>query len=93
MKKLNASVRFKNASFWYTLGAFIISYVFAYYGLTGADMTSWQSVIDLTMSVVKNPAVLIPLVIGVFGHFVDFTTPGISDSERALTYKKPGGDA
>lgn len=92
MKKLNVNVRFKNPSFWYTLGAFILSYVFAYYGITGADMTSWASVGNLAKSVAENPAVVVPLLVGVFGHFVDFTTPGVSDSQRALTYKKPGGD-
>lgn len=92
MKKLNVNVRFKNASFWYMLGAFAVSHVFAYYGLTGAELTDWNSVIDLVVSVAKNPSVLLPLAIGVAGHFVDFTTPGLSDSERALTYKKPGGE-
>lgn len=93
MKKLNVNVRFKNAAFWYTLGAYILAYVFAYYGITGAELTSWASVGGLIKAVVNNPAVLLPLGIGVVGHFVDFTTPGLSDSERAMTYKKPGGDA
>lgn len=93
MKKLNVNVRFKNPSFWYMLGAFILSYVFAYYGITGAELTSWASVGTLVKSVLENPAVLVPLAIGILGHFIDFTTPGMTDSQRAMTYKKPGGDA
>lgn len=91
--KVNALVRFRNKAFWYTLGAYVVSYVFAYYGISGAELTSWASVGALAKSAVENPALLVPLIIGVVGHFVDFTTPGISDSDRALTYKKPGGGA
>ena len=88
---MNIKIRLRNVSFWYTLGAFIVTYIFAYYGITSADFTSWASVVDLIVDVANNPSVLLPLVIGIFGHFVDFTTPGISDSERVLSYKKIGG--
>lgn len=91
-KKINFSIRIKNPAFLYMLGAYVASYIYAYYGITGEELTSWSAVYELGVKVIKNPAILVPLIVGIVGHFVDFTTKGIYDTERVLEYKKPDED-
>ena len=39
--KLNLPVRLKNPVFWAQLGLAVLTPILAYFGLTGADITSW----------------------------------------------------
>lgn len=93
MTKINWKVRAKNTQFWITVTLAVLAPLFAYYGISGADLTSWGSVGKLVVDAVSNPYVLATIGVSVYNAVVDPTTEGMSDSKRALTYDKPGGDA
>lgn len=90
--KINWKVRIHNPQFWMTVGLSIITPLFAYYGITGADLTTWQSVWTLIMDAVSNPYVLTLIAVSTYNAILDPTTASLSDSSRALTYNKPKRD-
>lgn len=51
--KINWKVRIRNPQFWMTVGLSVITPLFAYYGITGADLTTWQSVWTLIIDAVS----------------------------------------
>ena len=83
--KFNLKVRIKNKVFWLALIPALILFIESVLGLFGIE-------IDLgflegkLLSVVESAFVLL----AIFGIVVDPTTPGASDSERAMTYDEPG---
>lgn len=90
--KINWKVRIKNIQFWIAVAAIVLGQVFSYYGISGADLTTWKSVWELIVNFVSNPFILVSTLIAVYVAILDPTTPGISDSKRALQYDKPGGE-
>ena len=90
--KINWKVRFKNSQFRITLALAILTPLFAYYGISGEDLTTWSSVGHLILDALSNPYVLATIGVSVYNTIVDPTTPGAIDSERALTYQRPGGN-
>lgn len=90
--KINWKVRVKNPQFWIAVAAIILGQVFSYYGISGTDLTTWESVWQLVINFFSNPYILVSTLIAVYVATLDPTTPGVSDSKRALQYKKPGGD-
>ena len=52
-------------------------------------MTTWAVLGKLLLEIVKNPVVVVSVVISVVNAITDPTTKGISDSTRALGYDKP----
>jgi len=91
MTQLNLKVRAKNPQFWITMALAILAPLFAYYGITGADLTTWGSVWKLVANAFSNPYVLSLIGVSVYNAMLDPTTKGISDSQRAMSYHKPGG--
>lgn len=89
MTQINWKVRLKNAQFWISLALAILAPLFAYYGITGADLTTWSAVWNLIVKAVSNPYVLVTIGVSVYNAVIDPTTKGISDSKQALTYKAP----
>lgn len=89
MKKINWSVRLKNPQFLIATLAQIGTIVFAYYGITGAELATWTSLWNLIVDCFSNPYVLGLIAVGLYNGFPDFTTKGLGDSKRALGYKKP----
>lgn len=83
--KVNYEVRIKNPWFW--VG--VVSVALTAIGVDPQTFTSWRSVLDGLLSVLSNPVQLATAVLSVLSVFVDPTTSGLSDSKRALTYKKP----
>lgn len=83
--KLNVPVRFRNVWFWVGLGATILAAM----GVEPSMFTSWSLVWEAIVALVSNPFQLGCVFIAIIGVFVDPTTKGISDSDRAMTYKKP----
>ena len=83
--KINIPVRFKNPWFWVGLVGVILSAM----GVSPDMFTSWSSVWDAIVNLVSNPFMLGCVILAVLGVFVDPTTAGIGDSQRALTYSKP----
>ncbi|QIG62544.1 holin [Sporosarcina phage Lietuvens] len=91
--RINFKIRGKNPQFWLNLALSVVVPIGAYFGITGADLTTWGAVWDITVKAVSNPFVLFTMASGAYSALIDPTTPGLSDSGRALRYKKPGGGA
>ena len=83
--KINIPVRFKNPWFWVGLGGVILSAM----GVSPEMFTSWGAVWESVANLIGNPFMLGSVVLAVLGVFVDPTTAGISDSQRAMSYKSP----
>lgn len=83
--KINIPVRFKNPWFWVGLCGTILAAM----GVSPEMFTSWGAVWESMVNMVRNPYMLVSVVLAVLGVFVDPTTSGISDSKRAMSYKSP----
>lgn len=84
--KMNIPVRMRNWAFWLSLGATILAAM----NVSPEMFTSWELVWLELVALVNNPFRLGCVTIATIGVFADFTTPGIGDSARALSYYKPG---
>ena len=92
MKKINWKVRAKSPQFWVGLLGVVASPVLAYYGLSYADMTTWESIGNVLAQFFTNPFLIGTVVMAVLsfiGVLTDPTTKGVSDSEQAMEYEKP----
>ena len=87
--KINWKVRFKNPVFWAQIAVAIIVPALTYFGMTWDDMTTWAALGKLLLEIIKNPVVVVSVLISVVNAITDPTTKGISDSTRALGYDKP----
>ena len=87
--KLNIPVRLKNPVFWAQMGLALLTPILAYFGLTGADITSWPILGQTLMAAVSNPYVCALAAVSVCNAINDPTTKGVGDSARALTYDSP----
>ena len=83
--KINYEVRIKNPWFW--VG--VVSVALTAIGVDPQTFTSWQSVLNGILSVLSNPVQLGTFLLSILSVFIDPTTNGLSDSNRALQYKKP----
>ena len=83
--KINYEVRIKNPWFWVGL----ISVALTAIGVDPQTFTNWRSVLDGLLAVLSNPVQLGTFILSILSVFIDPTTNGLSDSNRALQYKKP----
>jgi phi LC3 family holin len=83
--KINIPVRFKNPWFWVGLVGVVLSAM----GVSADMFTSWRTVWNAIVNLASNPFMLGSVVLAVLGVFIDPTTSGIGDSNRALNYKTP----
>ena len=86
--KINLKVRRKNPWFWVGLCGVILTAM----GIHPEMLTSWGILWDNLVSMAGNPFMLGSVVLAVLGVFVDPTTSGASDSNRAMSYSKPNKD-
>ena len=86
--KVNIPVRFKNPWFW--VG--VVSVAITAIGVDPMTFTSWAAVLEGIKSVLSNPVQLVTMCLAVLSVFIDPTTAGLSDSEKALTYSAPRKD-
>lgn len=86
---INWRVRFKNANFWIQIALAVIVPVLAYFGLTAQDFTTWPKLFKIISDALMNPYVLFTVLVSVYNAVNDPTTKGITDSDRAMTYKEP----
>lgn len=77
--KINWKARFKNASFCITFGVLVVSFVYQVLGLFGIVPGVSQEAVVNVLTIAVN-------ILATIGVVVDPTTPGATDSERALTY-------
>ena len=87
--KINWKVRFKNPVFIVQLVLAIITPILAYFGLAWDEMTTWAAIGTLLLDAIKNPVVVVAVLVSVWNAVNDPTTAGVSDSDRALTYSEP----
>ena len=87
--KINWKVRMKNPVFWAQLATAIVLPILAYLGLQWSDMTSWVALGEILVQAVKNPVILVSVVVSVWGIVNDPTTAGLSDSKKAMGYQSP----
>lgn len=92
MKKINWKVRVKNPYFWIQIVAAIFATILGYAGISGSELTTWSKVFELVAMALSNPYCLFLIAVSVWNAINDPTTIGYTDSEQALTYKKPKED-
>ena len=86
---INWKVRFKNPMFYAQLIIAVLTPILAYMGITAQDLTSWQALGGVLFEAIKNPYVLMLVVVSVYNAIIDPTSTGITDSKNALTYSTP----
>lgn len=87
--KINWTVRFKNPVFWAELACAVLLPILAHMGMNWADMTSWAALGGVLLEAVKNPVIVVAVIVSVWNALNDPTTKGIGDSKQALTYTEP----
>ena len=86
---MNIKVRVKNPVFWVQILLSILTPILAYAGLTAQDLTTWAKLGEVLIMALSNPYVLGIVALSVWNALNDPTTKGITDSKRAMEYKKP----
>ena len=86
---INWKVRIANPVFWVQVAVAIVLPILAYLGLSWDDMTSWSALGTVFIEAVKNPVILVSVIVSVWNAVNDPTTKGLSDSSQAMTYDKP----
>lgn len=84
MKKINWEVRIKNKAFWAALIPAVLLLVQVVAAVFGYEM-NLGDLGDKLLAVVNA----LFMVLTILGVVTDPTTEGVTDSKRALTYKKP----
>ena len=87
--KINWTVRLKNPQWWAQIAISLVIPVLSYFGMTGADITTWGTLWDTVLRAVSNPYVIVLAAVSVYNAIVDPTTAGIGDSLQALNYTSP----
>ena len=87
--KINWKVRIKNPVFWVEIAAAIILPILAHLGLNWEDMTTWAALGDILLEAIKNPVIVVAVIVSVWNAVNDPTTAGVSDSAQAMTYEEP----
>lgn len=82
---MNWKVRIKNPWFWVSVASVAITAI----GVDPYSFTSWGAVWSGILSVLNNPVQLVTCALAILGVFIDPTTSGITDSDRAMEYDKP----
>lgn len=85
---MNIKVRVRNPWFW--VG--VVSVAITAIGVDPQTFTSWAAVWEGIKAVLSNPVQLVTMCLAVLSVFIDPTTAGVSDSEKALTYSAPRKD-
>lgn len=88
--KINWNIRWQNPVWWFELVAAVFAPILTYTGMGWEQVTSWAALGSLLLQAVQNPVVIVAVIVAAFNAMTDPTTPGVSDSERAMTYVEPG---
>ena len=79
---INWKVRFSNPTFIVQLILSIFLPILAYFGLNWEDMTTWGAIFNVLIEAVKNPVVVVAVIISVYNSIIDPTTNGITDKNK-----------
>lgn len=72
--------RYKNVYFW--IG--ILGVVFSAAGINLESLTSWNILFDNILNILKNPFLLMSVIMAVTGVIIDPTTKGLKDCQIKL---------
>ena len=86
---INWKVRAKNPTFWVQVAIAIVVPILAYLGMSWDDMTTWSALGGIFLEAVKNPVIIVSVIVSVWNAITDPTTEGLSDSTQAMTYTEP----
>lgn len=91
MNKINWKVRFnkKNVAFLARFAIAILMPVLAYQNLKLEDLTTFETLGKLFVSLFSNPYLIGLTFVNAFNLIPDPTTAGLGDSAQALTYETP----
>ena len=87
--QINWKVRFKNPVFWVQVAVAVLLPILTYMGLSWQDMTTWAALGNVFVEAVKNPVIVVSVIVSVWNAINDPTTSGLSDSANAMTYTEP----
>lgn len=87
--KINWKVRAKNPVFWFNIAIAILTPILAYMGISWQDVTSWAALGGILLGAIRNPVIVVAVVVSIMNVLNDPTTKGFGDSIRALGYDKP----
>ena len=74
--KINWKVRLKNPVFWVGLAVAIVLPILTSLGMSWEDMTTWAALGDALLQAVKNPVILVSVLVSVWNAINDPTTKG-----------------
>lgn len=77
--KINWRERLKNKAFIITMATLVIAFIYQVLAVCGVVPKITQDTITELISMIVN-------LLGMLGVLIDPTTPGVSDSDRAMTY-------
>lgn len=89
---INWKVRFNNPT---AIGQMFISIflpVLIYLGIDWQSLTTWASVGNALLDIIRNPIAIVLILINFYVTMIDGTSTGPSDSAQALSYRKPNKD-
>lgn len=86
---INWKVRFKNPVFIAQLLIAVLLPILTYLGMSWEDMTTWAALGRVLLEAVKNPVIVVAVIVSVWNAINDPTTAGLSDSKNAMTYTTP----
>ena len=87
--QINWKVRIKNPYFIAQVLVAIFLPILTPLGLNWEDLTTWAALWHILVEAVKNPVIVVAVVVSVFNAITDPTTKCVSDSDRAMTYEDP----
>lgn len=76
---MNWKKRFENPVFWFNTFLAIATPVLAYFGMSGQDLTTWNSVFTLFLDAIKNPYVVGLVIVSLWNNIINPVTKGIAD--------------
>lgn len=76
---MNWKERFKNPVFWFNTFLAIATPILAYFGMSGQDLTTWDSVLTLILDALKNPYVVGLVLVSLWNNIINPVTKGIKD--------------
>lgn len=88
---INWKVRFnlQNKTFLLRVAFALVLPILAYFNLKLEDLVSWGVIFGLLGKFFSNPYLVGLTIVNILNIIPDPTTSGITDSTRALEYKKP----
>lgn len=86
--KINWKVRLENPMFYVQIGASFLLPVLGYMGLSGSDITTWNTLFETIGAALLNPYCLMIALVSVYNAIVDTSSKGVGDDQTTLDKTK-----